>query len=148
MDQARPLSRAGAREIAERAAARLARHPRVVLVYLFGSGASSDSPGARDVDLAVLTEPPLTPPELLRLRADVIEAAGGPIDLVALHDASVVLAHEVVETGRCLYARSGDARTAFVTRALARYWDFLPYLREQWDLAARRAEERLRGAPA
>ena len=56
---------------AERAAALLARDPRVVLVYVFGSAAAPERPHARDVDLAVLTTPALSLDELMRLRADI-----------------------------------------------------------------------------
>ena len=115
---------------AERGTAVLRRDPRVRLVYLFGSSAAPHTSEVRDVDMAVLTDPPLTLDELLRLRADVIAEARVPIDLVALNDAPVVLAREVADGGRCLYARSPDDETAFVTHARARYWDFKPYLDE------------------
>src|SRR3989449_10749658 len=50
--------------------------------------------------------------------------------------------HEIVESGTCLYARTADAETEFVTRARARYWDFRPYRDEQWRLAGERLAER------
>jgi hypothetical protein len=83
--------------------------------------------------------------ELMRLRADAVAAAGVPIDLVALDGAGVVLAWEVAETGRCLFARDADDEVAFVTRARARYWDFKPFLETQWRLAGERLAERRRG---
>jgi predicted nucleotidyltransferase len=124
----------------------LVRDPRVRLVYLFGSTADPGRPGARDVDLAVLTDPPLTLDELTQRRADLIADTGLPLDLVSLHDASVVLAFEVAETGRCLYASTPDVEVEFVTRARARYWDFKPYRDEQWRLTAERLAERAGGS--
>ena len=56
------------------------------------------------------------------------------------------MAHEVVEGGLCLFARTPDLETDFITRARARYWDFKPYRDEQWRLAGRRAAERHHGA--
>ncbi len=56
--------------------------------------------------------------------------------------------HEVVESGRCVYARHADGETEFVTRARARYWDFKPFLEEQWRLTGERLEERRRGSQA
>jgi predicted nucleotidyltransferase len=136
-----------ARQRAERAARFLAADPRVKLVYLFGSAADPERKiPVRDVDLAVLIDPPLEFWDFLRLRADVVEAAGGGIDLVPLHEAGVVLAHEVAETGRCLYANPPELDKEFVCRAVMRYLDFKPYLREQWRLTGERLEERLRGA--
>jgi predicted nucleotidyltransferase len=136
-----------ARQRAERAARFLAADPRVKLVYLFGSAADPERKiPVRDVDLAVLIDPPLEFWDFLKLRADVVEAAGGGIDLVPLHEAGVVLAHEVAETGRCLYANPPELDTEFVCRAVMRYLDFKPYLREQWRLTGERLEERLRGS--
>jgi predicted nucleotidyltransferase len=130
---------------ADRTAQVLARDTRVQLVYLFGSAADPDRKLVRDVDLAVLTDPALPLDELMRLRADVVVAAGAPVDLVSLNDAPIVLAHEVAASGKCLYARDPDVEIEFVTRAHARYWDFKPFLELQWRLTGERLEERRHG---
>src|ERR1035437_9036563 len=148
MDRSQRLSAEEARSGAERAAQFLTGDPRVRLVFLFGSAADPGRPAVRDVDLAVLTNPPLSLDELMRLRADVVGATGAPIDLVSLNDASVILAWEVADSGRCLYARDADAETEFVPRARSRYWDFKPFLDQQWRLTAQRLEERRRGSQA
>jgi predicted nucleotidyltransferase len=140
------MSSAEAMAHAERAAALLARDPRIVLVYVFGSSVTPERPQARDVDLAVLTVPALALDELMRLRADLVDATRAPIDLLSLNDASIVLAHEVADSGRCLYARTPDAQVDFVTRARARFWDFKPYRDAQWRLAGERLAERQRGS--
>ena len=141
----RPLPSATAREAARRAADHLASLPRVQLVMLFGSATDRDRPTVRDVDLAVRTDPPLTPDEILALRADLVTLAGCPIDLVALDAVSVVLAWEIADSGECLFARTPDVETDFVLRARSRYWDFKFYLDEQWRLAGERLQERGRG---
>ena len=82
----------------------------------------------------------------MRARADLVAATGSAIDLVSLNDASIVLAHEVVEGGVGLFARAPDIETNFVLRTRARYWDFRPYRDEQWRLAGERAAERRRGS--
>src|SRR2546422_6875826 len=105
MDPRRRRSAIGARESAERAAHYLAGDPCVQLVYGFGSATQRDRATVRDVDLAVLTDPPLTLEDLTKRQADVISVTCAPIDLVSLNDASIVLAHEIVESGMCLYAR-------------------------------------------
>jgi len=145
MHRPRSDSSEHARRLAEHAAQHLAHDPRVRLVYLFGSAADPSRTTVRDVDLAVLTDPPLAQDELLRLRANLVLAVGGDFDLVSLNDASVVLAWEVADGGDCLYARDPDVEVEFVTRARARFWDFKPFLDEQWRLAGRRLEERRRG---
>lgn len=135
-----------ARERAERAARFLAADPRVKLVFFFGSAADPDRKiPVRDVDLAILTDPPLGLWELLRLRERTALAAGGDIDLVSLNEAGVVLAHEVVDAGRCLYADPPELATDFVCRTRMRYFDFKPLLDKQWRISGERLEERLRG---
>jgi predicted nucleotidyltransferase len=134
------------REQAERARDHLVQDPRVRLVYLFGSAARSAEGPSRDIDVAILTDPPLSLDELMRLRAQIVEGMGAPIDLVSLNHASIVLAWEVAETGLLLFAATPDAETEFVTRARAHYWDFKPYREEQWRLAGERLEERRRGS--
>lgn len=139
------LSQDEARRRAAKAAEVLAGDPRVRLVFQFGSSSDSAVRTVRDVDLAVWTDPPLSLDELVRLRADAVEVAGGAVDLVSLNDAGVVLAWEVADSGRCLFAEPPEAETDFVVRARARYWDFKPYLEAQWHLAGERLEERLGG---
>lgn len=146
MDAAKRLSAAEARQVAEHAARLLAQDPTVTLVYLFGSAAGTPGAPVRDVDLAVLTDPPLSLDDLVRQRADLVTATGAPIDLVSLGDAPIVLCHEVVEGGLCLYAKTPEIETEFVTRTRARYWDFRPYREEQWRLAGERLEERRLGS--
>lgn len=139
------LSADVARERAERAARVLAADGRVKLVFLFGSAADPDRKEVRDVDLAILTDRPLGLYEFLDLQAEVARGAGGDIDLVPLNEAPVVLAHEVAETGRCLYANPPEMETEFVTRARMRYFDFKPYLDRQWKILGERLEARRHG---
>jgi len=135
-----------ARDLAARAVDVLTRDSRVRLVYLFGSAVDSASPVARDVDLAVWTEPRLTVEDLVQLRAQLVDVVHTRIDLISLNDAPIVLAKEVADHGLCLYAASDDVETEFVVRARARFWDFAPFLKTQWKLAGLRIEERLRGS--
>jgi predicted nucleotidyltransferase len=139
------FSGADARDAAVQVARRLASDERVRLIFLYGSAADPTRSEVRDLDLALSCAPLLTMSELLRLQADAVAVAGMPVDLIDLDDAGVVLAWEVAETGRCLFARDPDDEIAFITRARARYWDFKPFLDEQWRLAGERLEERRRG---
>jgi predicted nucleotidyltransferase len=140
--EAERLSKRAARARAERAARALARDPRTRLVYVFGSAAGGGDGDAGDVDLAIWSEPPLPAEALLRLRAELVLEVGGPLDLVSLHDAPIVLAHEVVENGRCIFARRADDETDFVVRTRSRWLDWKPYREEQWRLAGERLRER------
>jgi predicted nucleotidyltransferase len=137
-----------AQQLARRAADRLAEDTRVRLVYLFGSAADGSAAPPRDVDLAILADPPIQLDELLRIQADLVSGTGCRLDLVSLHQASVALAHEVADHGVCLFARTSDDEIGFVTRARSRFWDFSPYLEAQWQLTEQRAETRTRGPEA
>jgi predicted nucleotidyltransferase len=117
-------------------------------VYLFGSTVDLDRSAVRDIDFAVLADPPFTLDELTKRRAELVAQTGLPLDLISLHDAPVILAFEVAETGRCLYSGTPDVEVEFVTRARARYWDFKPYREEQWRLTAERLAERGGGSQA
>lgn len=133
-----------ARGRAERAARFLAQDPRVKLIFLFGSAADPDRTiPVRDVDLAILMEPPPEFWDFLKLSDRAAEAAGGDIDLVPLHQAGVVLAHEVAETGICLHSDPPERATEFVCRATMRYLDFKHYLNQQWRITGERLAERL-----
>ena len=143
------LSPEQARRRGELAARALAADPRVRLVFLFGSAADPHRTlPVRDVDLAVLTDPPLGLDELLSLRADVARAAGGDVDLVLLNTAPVVLAHEVVASGCCLYADPPEEEAELVARTHMKYLDFKHFLDEQWRLAGERLEARTHGPQA
>ncbi len=134
-----------ARNRAERAAGFLAADPRMELVFLFGSTVDPGRKTVGDVDLAILTDCPLGLYELLDLKADVAQAAGGEVDLVLLNEASVVLAREVAVTGRCLHANAPERETEFVARTNMKYLDFKWYLDRQWEILGERLETR-RGA--
>lgn len=134
-----------ARNRAERAARFLAADPRVKLVFLFGSAVDPDRKTVGDVDLAILTDHRLGLYELLDLKADIAQAAGGEVDLVLLNDASVVLAREVAVTGCCLHADPPELETEFVTRSNMEYLDFKWYLDQQWKTLGERLEARRHG---
>ena len=76
--------------------------------------------GIEGLDLAILTFPPLSLDQRLRLRTDLVAGGAPGLDLVSLTNASVTLAHEVAEHGICLFARTAEDEVDFVTRARAR----------------------------
>ena len=139
------LTPAEARRAAGHAAELLARDRRILLVYVFGSTLDTCRARVGDVDLGVLADPPLSLEELTRRQADLRQATGVPVELISLGVVPVVLAHEVVESGACLFARDPDVEAEFVTRTRARWWDFKPYREAQWRLAGERLAERSLG---
>lgn len=115
----------------------LARNPRVVAVYLFGSIAREEAHPGSDVDLALLTDGKVTLDEELELRAVVSEELQrGDVDLVFLAGAPPVLRHEVIAAGRRLFTRDEGAADAFEERSIQEYLDTAWLRKVQRSLAA------------
>lgn len=116
---------------------RLAKSPRVMAVYVFGSVARGETGPMSDVDLAVLTDRKVTLDEELELRAVAAEELHrNDVDLVILADAPPVLRHEVIAAGRRLFTRDEITADAFEERSIHEYLDTAWIRRVQRELAA------------
>lgn len=132
-------------DLFDRSAAILARDPRVEAVYAFGSRIHGAAGPNSDVDLAVLLNEDLKLMETLRLRATVVETLGrDDVDLVPLNQAPPLLRHEVLASGRRLFARDELTVDRFEERSLREYLD----TRHLRDVQRRLARERSRDAAA
>ena len=101
------------------------RVPGLMAVYRFGSSGTPFESAGSDLDLAVLSDPPLATGDRTRLRWEVAEAVaalvGRDVDLVDLGSASSVLRARIVTSGTRLWC--GDVTTAerFEDYALSSY---------------------------
>ncbi|HMB92323.1 MAG TPA: nucleotidyltransferase domain-containing protein [Rhodothermales bacterium] len=89
-------------------------------VYLFGSAKDvlhKDS----DIDLAILTDHPLTSTQRWALQEDLAAILHRDVDLVDLRSASTVMQVQVVAKGFVLYEADTLARQRFEMHAYARY---------------------------
>ena len=90
------------------------RVPGLVAVYRFGSSGTEAERTSSDLDLAVLTDPPLGAADRTRLRWEIAETVaalvGRDVDLVDLGSASSVLRARIVVTGTRLWC--GDTALA------------------------------------
>ena len=119
--------------LVERLRELLERQPAIACAYLFGSVARGAASSTSDIDLAVLLEQPTADTlrgPLARLRLDLEDALGRPVDLVALETAPPDLIHRVLRDGVLLVDRNPNRRIAFEVRARNDYFDLLPYLTE------------------
>jgi len=120
----------------------------VRLAYLYGSRARGQAGPDSDWDIGVLFDPPPEDPLATeQLALDLARALGIPSDRVDLRDlqhADARFLFFVLRDGRCVHARDEADRIDFETRALSKYYDFLPHMEEQ-DRAQR---ERFRRASA
>lgn len=97
----------------------------LVAIYRFGSAATAAERVDSDLDLAALTEAPLSEEEQIRLRWDVAERIaariGRDVDLVDLGGASTVFRARVVATGDRIWCGDANAADHFETRAFSAY---------------------------
>lgn len=124
------------------AARRLAREPRVLAVYGFGSQARDSVGPMSDVDLAVLLDRESSLMEELRLRAGVVAELGrDDVDLVVLNHAPPLLRYEAVAAGRRLFARDEELADDFEQRVAMQCFD-TAHLRATQQQLAREARRR------
>lgn len=123
----------------------LADREDVVAAYVFGSQATGGTWAHSDIDLGLLlSAEPEDPLWSASVAEELEEAAGldtGTLDVRILNGAAPRFLHQVFKSGDLLHEADPEARIAFETRSLARYYDFLPLQRVQ-DEAQR---ERFRG---
>jgi predicted nucleotidyltransferase len=84
--------------------------PQARALYLFGSRADGSARKDSDLDLAVLTDPPMDTVALWEAGEAVARTLDVDVDLVDLRKASTVLQHQIITKGRRLFAdQPGDA---------------------------------------
>jgi hypothetical protein len=123
-----------------------AHQPDVALAYLYGSYAVDQIWAESDLDIGVLFGDGGTPYELfrrgLRYAAELQAKVGRiEIDLRELNGAPVEFLMEVIQPGRCFYARSEQERVRFETRVIQEYLDFKPVLDEYYRELRQRLKE-------
>lgn len=113
--------------------------PEVQLAYLFGSQATGKANRLSDVDVAVLTEPSRVKKNLpygykAEIGTDLMSLLKtNRVDIVLLNEAPPFLRHQVLKTGKCLWARDPSMRIQFETEALARFLDVKPLLQSHYE---------------
>lgn len=118
----------------------------VDLAYLFGSQAEGKAGPLSDVDIAVLLGAQVEREQWFQMQLDLIGALMGlfhrdDVDVVILNEATPVLAHEVVQSGRVIYEADPGTRVDFEIAALRRYVDTEPLRRLQNRRLLERVEE-------
>jgi predicted nucleotidyltransferase len=117
----------------------LSQEPGIELAYLFGSHARGQAASSSDVDVAVLTEPPLDLMQLGRLQERLAQALGGAVDLVDLHHIPPLLAREIVREGIAVHVADPARKLAFELDAIHRFEDTRWLRRQQQQLLRERA---------
>jgi len=121
--------------------AALRRHG-VAVAYLFGSRAEGTARPDSDHDVAVLFFGEADLGAVGALQADLVAAAGTPVDLVELDRASLELRAKVIQDGRLLLSDDEPRRVAFETDTRSRWFDFRPTLEAMTRAYLRRVATR------
>lgn len=80
-------------------------------VYLFGSSVNGKITGSSDIDLAILfSENKTVDIDRLDIMSRLSSAAGRDVDLVILNDASPLLYHEILSTGKLIFENNREYR--------------------------------------
>ncbi len=103
--------------------------PEVRLAYLFGSQATGKANRLSDVDVAVLTDPSRVKKNLpygykAELGTDLMKLLKtNRVDIVLLNEAPPFLRHQVLKTGKLLFANDQKTRVQFEAQEMSRYPD-------------------------
>ncbi len=104
----------------------VARDPRVLGVFLFGSQADGSATSRSDIDLAVLFDRDLSLKEELALEVAMSNALGADnLDVLNLNRANLLLRFRAI-SGQLLYVRDEERVADFVERTLIEHRDFEP----------------------
>lgn len=120
------------------------RDEAVSLAYAYGSALRADRE-PNDLDVAVLLAAGRRNDAVdvvVRVTRTVERSLGlGPADVRILDDAPVEFRHQVIATGRCVFARDPVCRVRFEADTLTEYLDFRPVIDEYNAAVRRRARE-------
>jgi predicted nucleotidyltransferase len=113
----------------------IAKHPNVVLCYLFGSQVHGNVGPLSDIDIAFLLDKADEADKTLgELRSEIASAIGQErVDVVFLNRAPVELAYAVIAHGALTYQRDVYTRVEYEAKIMSLYCDYLPVLRAQRD---------------
>jgi predicted nucleotidyltransferase len=107
----------------------LARHPSVVMAFVFGSLAGGHARSDSDLDLALSTMTPLAPQARIDLIEDLAVAFGRPIGLIDLTQTHGPLLHQILMRGRLIVCKDRSRYADLLLRMLYEEADCMPYYR-------------------
>jgi len=124
----RPLT-ISTKDAVERAINVVKRNNKILLLYLFGSGAKDKSIPESDIDFAFLANKGFTWEDYYTLHNSFSKALGTDrFNLLWLNKADPIITFDVIATGRPIYFRDPDALNDFELKAKKRFYDYKYYL--------------------
>jgi len=126
-------TKTGAFPIKEAVHGVIAKHPNIILAYLFGSQVHEYIGPMSDVDIAVLLnnadEKDALQSDLRISIASIVDQ--DRVDVVFLNRANVELAYAIILDGELIYERDAYTRVEYEAKIMSLYCDYLPVLRAQ-----------------
>lgn len=110
--------------------------PKVKLVILFGSVATSSAHTQSDLDVAVLARQPLLVEEKMRIIEALALEIGRPVDLIDLFATPEPITGQVIKHGRLVFGGNSEF-AELLSRHLVEMVDFVPI--QERILSERRA---------
>lgn len=126
-------------EILQKLSSALNSEPDIAFAYLFGSVAKGRNGPLSDVDVAVYFYPAGNSHSRFSRRLNLMAKLGkalsqDEVDVVALQDAPIDLAFEILAYGKLLFAKDDGQRTDFIFATLRKYHDEAPRRKFEWDV--------------
>jgi uncharacterized protein len=111
-----------------------AAFPTLAVACLFGTAARNALTEHSDIDVAVDIGRPLEPLERWNALQSLASEFSRDVDLIDFRVASAVLRHQILITGRRVYAKNAAAQSSYEAAVLSEYMDFVaqraPLMRE------------------
>lgn len=99
------------------------QHKNIIAVYLFGSTATEKQKEESDIDLALMTAEPVSGYLRIEWETELSLKTNKDIDLVIFNQAGVLLRHQILKYGTCIYESYPNARIKQGMIARAEYLD-------------------------
>lgn len=108
---------------------------RYSFAYIFGSRATGKVHPESDLDIAIYLKEPLK--DYTEKKFELIDLISAltdknEIDLVILNEASPLVVHSVVSTGKLLFSKNEEKRVQFIVKNLKEYLDLEIQLKICW----------------
>ncbi|MDA1275698.1 MAG: nucleotidyltransferase domain-containing protein [Verrucomicrobia bacterium] len=104
------------------------RRADVILAILFGSAAENSVNFESDIDIAVLTDTPLSAAKKEEMIDEIARVVERPVDLVDLHHAHGTLLRQILSKGTRLVWRNSEDFARLIKRAVYDQSDFQRYI--------------------
>jgi uncharacterized protein len=95
------------------------------VVYVFGSASQNQMHSESDIDVAIDIGRELTSGERWHATQVLAVCLMRDVDLIDFRVASDVLRHQILTTGRRLFARNDAAQSSYEAAVLSEYFDFI-----------------------